>query len=58
MNLRWLLMVKRWAQNPPSMGRVKLVLGIVAVCVMIVIAEKMGLTPDWMATDRGPRVRY
>ena len=56
MNLRWLLMAKRWAQNPPSMGRVKLVAAVIGVCVLIVVAEKPGLTPDWMAVDRVRRV--
>lgn len=58
MNLRWLLMAKRWAQNPPSMGRVKLVAAIVAVCVLIVVAERFGMTPDWMTAEKLPRVRY
>lgn len=58
MNMRWLLMAKRWAQNPPRMGRVKLVAAVVAVCVLIVIAEKMGLTPEWMSAERPPRIRY
>lgn len=56
MNMRWLLMAKRWAQNPPSMGRVKLVAAVIGVCVLIVVAEKLGLTPDWMAADRVRRV--
>lgn len=52
MNPRWLLMAKRWAQNPPSMKRVMLVLAVIGICVVIVIAERMGLTPDWMTSDR------
>ncbi|MDB9801669.1 MAG: hypothetical protein MUR46_12660 [Loktanella sp.] len=57
MNLRWLLMAKRWAQNPPSMGRVKLVVGVIVVCLLIVGAEKLGLTPDWMTADRVRRIQ-
>lgn len=56
MNLRWLLMAKRLAQNPPSMGRVKLVAAVIAICVLVVLAEKLGLTPDWMAADRVRRI--
>ncbi len=41
MNLRALLMMKRLAQNPPSWGRVKLVLGVVAVCLVIAGVEWM-----------------
>jgi hypothetical protein len=57
MNLHWLLMAKRWAQNPPSMGRVKLVVGVIVVCLLIVGAEKLGLTPDWMTADRVRRIQ-
>ena len=56
MNLRWLLMAKRLAQNPPSMGRVKLVAAVIAICVLVVLDEKLGLTPDWMAADRVRRI--
>ena len=52
MNPRWLLMAKRWAQNPPSLKREMLVLAVIGICVVIVIAERMGLTPDWMTADR------
>ncbi|MCA1777773.1 MAG: hypothetical protein LC676_19850 [Loktanella sp.] len=44
MNLHWLLRAKRLAQNPPSMGRVYLVLGIIAVCIGLVVIER---TADW-----------
>lgn len=57
MNLRWLLMAERWAQNSPSMGRVKLVVGVIVVCLLIVGAEKLGLTPDWMTADRVRRIQ-
>jgi len=57
MNLRCLLMAKRWAQNPPSMGRVKLVVGVIVVCLLIVGAEKLGLNPDWMTADRVRRIQ-
>ena len=57
MNLRWLLMAKRWAQSPPSMGRVKLLVGVIVVCLLIVGAEKLGLTPDWMTAGRVLRIQ-
>ncbi len=56
MNPRWLLMAKRWAQHPPSMKRVLLVLGVVAACVLLVVAERYGLVPDWMTADRVRRI--
>ncbi len=39
MNFRQLLRMKRYAQNPPPAGRVKLVLGVVAVCLVIAEVE-------------------
>ncbi|MEO6298721.1 MAG: hypothetical protein ABIV25_08235 [Paracoccaceae bacterium] len=39
MNPMWLLRMARWARRPPSMGRVKLVLVVVALCLMIVGIE-------------------
>ena len=39
MNLRYLLKMKHLAQNPPSMGRVKLALGVVAICLVIAAVE-------------------
>ncbi len=39
MNLGTLLRMKRLAQNPPSWGRVKLVLGVAAICLVIAGVE-------------------
>ena len=51
MNPRWLLTAKRWAQNPPSPARIKMIAGIVAICVLLFgIAHFFGwpeaLTPN------------
>ena len=54
MNPAWFLRAKRWAQNSPSMGRVKLVVAVVALCLLIVGAEWAGLVPDWIS-DRPAR---
>ncbi|MFN0116140.1 MAG: hypothetical protein ACKVPY_15835 [Paracoccaceae bacterium] len=52
----WFLRMKRWAANPPSAARVKFVLGIVALALAILAAERAGLLPDWAALDpRGLR---
>ena len=52
MNLQhWLVKAKRWAQNPPSEGRVKLVLGVVALCLVLVGIEYFIGWPDWMTVD-------
>lgn len=49
--LTWLLRAKRWAQNPPSEGRVKLVFGVVALCLVLVGIEYIVGWPDWMTVD-------
>ncbi len=57
MNTRWLLRMTRWAQNPPSAGRVKFVLAIIGVCIALYMVERVfgwpeALTPD-KAVHRG-----
>ena len=49
--LHWLVRAKRWVQNPPSAGRVKLVFGVIAVCIVIVAVERFAGWPDWMTVD-------
>ncbi|MGB8623360.1 MAG: hypothetical protein WCD16_11120 [Paracoccaceae bacterium] len=51
MNYRWLLRASRWARNPPSAGRVKLVLGIVALCLVLAALEHWVGWPDWLTTN-------
>ena len=31
----WLIRMARWARNPPSPARVKLVLGVIALCLVV-----------------------
>ncbi len=52
MNARWLVMMKRWAQNPPSPAKIKFVFGIVAVCLAIAIAENIWGWPEWLTPNR------
>jgi hypothetical protein len=52
MNTNWFLRMARWARNPPSEGRVKLVLGVVALCVALVVIEKFVGWPDWLTVNR------
>ena len=49
--LLWLIRAKRWVQNPPSAGRVKLVFGVVALCLVIVGIDRLVGWPDWMVVD-------
>ncbi len=56
MNLRWLLRATLWARRPPSTARVKLVLGVVALCLLLVAAERwIGLPVPEGFTGRSPR---
>ncbi|UWR24736.1 hypothetical protein K3757_09525 [Sulfitobacter sp. S223] len=52
---RQLMRAKRWAQNPPSLKRVKLVFAAVALALIIVGLEHFGLWPDWAKAERIPR---
>ncbi|MEX5728991.1 hypothetical protein Ga0609869_002344 [Rhodovulum iodosum] len=56
MNLRWMLRAKRWAQTPPSAGRVKFVLGVIALCLLLYAVERVFGWPDWL-TPNSPRGR-
>lgn len=47
--IRWLLRAKRWAQHPPSLRQVLLVLGVIAVCLVLVGIEALGLWPEGLA---------
>lgn len=52
-NLIWLIRASRWARNPPSAGRVKLVFAIIAAGLVLVGLEHFGLWPEWATLDQG-----
>lgn len=54
MNIRHLLRMAKWARNPPSERMVKLVLGVIAVCLVLAGAEWLGLLPDWFGLPARP----
>lgn len=57
MYLTWLIRAKRWARNPPSAGRVKLVLAIVAVCAALFVIERYIGWPEALTLEpRGGRL--
>lgn len=35
MNPIWLMRMARWVRNPPSPARVRLVLGVIALCLLV-----------------------
>jgi hypothetical protein len=55
MNPRWLLMPKRWAQNPSSIGKMKFVVAIVLLCIALYAIERIWGWPDWLTPDRVQR---
>lgn len=56
-NMNWLLRASKWARNPPSAKMVKLVLGIIALGIAIVVIEKLGYWPDWARVENGRGMR-
>lgn len=48
MKLRQLLRMAKWARNPPSEKRVKLVFGVVLACLLLVGIEYLFGFPDWL----------
>lgn len=44
----WLLRAMRWVRNPPSQGRVVLVVVVVATCLGIWGVEHLVGFPDWL----------
>ena len=57
MNPIWFLRMAKWAKHPPSEGRVKLVLAIVAVCLLLAAIEWWFGWPDWLTPNQVPRGR-
>ena len=57
MNPIWFLRMSRWARNPPSDGRVKLVLGIILVCLILFGIEWWFGWPDWLTPNQVPKGR-
>ena len=56
-NLIWLLRAKRWAERPPSLRHVIMVLTIVGIGMAIAGLQYLGWWPDWATMDQGRGVR-
>ncbi len=56
MNLTWLLRMARWARHPPSMRRVMLGAGVIALCLGLAGIEALGLWPEWLTAEPGKRL--
>lgn len=48
----WLIRMARWARHPPSTGRVKLVVGVVVLCLALVGLERFVGWPEALSVDR------
>ena len=57
MNLRHLLRMSKWARHPPSAKRVKLVIGIVVICLILFAIERWIGVPEWLQMERMRRPR-
>jgi len=52
MNPIWFVRMARWLRHPPSPGRVKLVVGVVVLCFVLVAVERFVGWPDLLTVDR------
>ena len=50
-NMMWLLRAVRWVRNPPSEGRVFLVVGVIVAVILLGTIDWMGWWPDWATMD-------
>jgi len=57
MNIRQFLRMSRWARNPPSAKRVKLVLLVLAICLVLFGIERVFGWPAWLTVNTSPRGR-
>jgi len=55
--LHWLLRMRQWAQNPPSMRQVLFVVTIIAVCLLLAGIELIWGWPEWLTPNSGGRGR-
>ncbi len=53
--MRWFLRMSRWARNPPSQKKARMVAIIFLICLAIWAIEYMGLWPDWATAQRALR---
>lgn len=51
MNPIWLVRMAQWARNPPSWGRVKLVVAVVLLCFALYGVELLWGWPDWLTVN-------
>ena len=52
MKPRQLLRMAKWAKNPPGERRVKLVIGVIVICLVLAGFEYLFGFPDWLVPER------
>lgn len=52
MILTWLLRMAKWARHPPSKRRVTIGAVVLAVALLVVGIEHLGLWPDWARVEK------
>ena len=57
MNILHLLRMSKWAKRPPSAKRVKLVFGIVLLCLILFAIERWIGVPEWLEIEPQKRHR-
>lgn len=55
--MKWLIRMARWARHPPSPGRVKLVFGVIAACLLLYGVEMIWGWPDWLTPNNGGKIQ-
>ncbi len=58
MTSHWLLRAVRWARNPPSAGRVKFVLAVIAACAALYAVEQTYGWPEALTPEKALRRSY
>lgn len=49
---RFLLRMTMWIRHPPSKSRIRLILIVLALCLVVFAIERLFGRPDWMQVDR------
>lgn len=56
-NMMWLIRAVRWVRNPPSAGRVWLLILVVTAVILLGAIDWMGWWPEWAQVEpRRPRL--
>jgi len=57
MNMRHLVRMAKWARHPPSERRVRLVFGVILICLILFGLERIFGWPEWLTLNTGWRGR-